>query len=212
MVLVKKTKQNQKFLQKSVLDGNGLGPLESTMGFGKQSQRSSINGFGTRRGRLLSLGLLRPLVHPAHRDSRADSWPVGAIKALPPTMHSCSATLQPSGSSVLGTGTLQGKPPAHTPRDRHPDPGMDPGRWPPAPGMASWPGTGAPGLSRGDSLHPDLWLPGRYLAWFPNKYVQQPVIISPGRHPGALGEGCSCTPPQPPMSPVSPTGNAMCSG
>ena len=118
--------------------------------------------------------------------------------ALPPTMHSCSATLQPSGSLVLATGTFQGEPPAHTPRARHPDPGMDPGRWPPAPGMAGWPGTGTPGLSRGDSLHPDLWLPGRHLAWFPNKHVQQPVIISPGRHPGALGEGCSCTPPPPP--------------
>ena len=132
--------------------------------------------------------------------------------ALPPTMHSCSATLQPSGSLVLATGTFQGEPPAHMPRARHPDPGMDPGRWPPAPGMAGWPGTGTPGLSRGDSLHPDLWLPGRHLAWFPNKHVQQPVIISPGRHPGALGEGCSCTPPPPPMCSVSPTGNARCSG
>lgn len=103
--------------------------------------------------------------------------------ALPPTMHSCSATLQPSGSLVLATGMFQGEPPAHMPRARHPDPGMDPGRWPPAPGMAGWPGTGAPGLSRGDNLHPDLWLPGRHLAWFPNKHVQQPVIISPGRQP-----------------------------
>lgn len=107
---------------------------------------------------------------------------------------------------MLGTGTLQGEPPAHRPRDRHPDPGMDPGRWPPAPGMARWPGTGGPGLSRGDSLHPDLWLPGRHSAWFPNKYVQQPVIISPGRHPGALGEGCSCTPPPPPCLLCPPQG------
>lgn len=30
-------------------DGNGLGPLESNVGFGKQSQRSSINSFGKRR-------------------------------------------------------------------------------------------------------------------------------------------------------------------
>lgn len=129
--------------------------------------------------------------------------------ALPPTMHSCSATLQPSGSLVLATGMFQGEPPAHMPRARHPDPGMDPGRWPPAPGMAGWPGTGAPGLSRGDNLHPDLWLPGRHLAWFPNKRAAACHHIT---RKTALGEGCSCTPPPPPMSSVSPTGNARCSG
>ena len=51
-------------------------------------------------------------MHPAYRDSQADSRQLGSIEALPPTMHSCSATLQPSEASALGTRTLQGEPPA----------------------------------------------------------------------------------------------------
>ena len=94
----------------------------------------------------------------------------------------------------------------------HPDPGMDPGRWLPAPGMAGWPRTGAPELSRGVSLHPDLWLPGRHSAWFPNKHVQQPCHHVARKTSPSLGRRCSCTTPLPAMPPVSPIGNARCSG
>ena len=61
------------------------------------------------------------------RGRRLWNWPGRLDPASWPSAVSAAPTLQPSGSSVLGTGTLQGKPPAHTPRDRHPDPGMDPG-------------------------------------------------------------------------------------
>ena len=196
-------------------DGNGLGPLDSNVGFGKQSQRSPINSFGRRRA-IWGQGGWDPECTQHNRDSQADSWPVGATAALPPTTHGCSATLQPSGASALGTRALQGEPPTTRPGTLTQEWTLRGG--PPAPGVAGWLRTCAPGLSKVVSLHPDLWLPGRHSAWFPNKHatacshVARKTSPSPGRR-------CSCTTPLPPMPPASPhrerrvfrAGEATCS-
>ena len=63
--------------------------------------------------------------------------------------------------------------------------------------MAGWPRTGAPELSRGVSHHPDLWLPGRHSAWFPNKHVQQPCCHVARKTSPSPGRWCSCTTPYP---------------
>ena len=191
--------------------------------FGKQFQRSSINGFETRRGPLCRVrGRPRPRVHqPTHT---AIPGPPGATAARQPPAAQDSDASSPQGPGHLAQGGRGGRgearqqslPPTHP--DTHPDPGMDASprvsepHWEVPPGGQAReggvrPGTGAPGLSGRDSLHPDLWLPGRHSAWFPNDHVQQPVATSLGRRPEPWEKAARAAPPAP-RRPVSPTGNA----
>lgn len=147
-----------------MLDGNGLGPLDSALGVWPKIPETLHQWLWMGKGSFVwDWGRLQPqCMHPTQQ------FP-GTREPQPaprPTMHSCSGRHLAQGDSRARPGNSL--PP--TPRDRHPDPGMDAtspgvrdvlggGPLPPHGGrLGTDPASQAVPSGRA-SLHPDLCLP-----------------------------------------------------
>lgn len=117
-----------------MLDGNGLGPLDSALGVWLKIPETLHQWLWMGKGSFVwDWGRLQPqCMHPTQQFPGTRE----PQQAPRPTMHSCSGRHLAQGDSRARPGNSL--PP--TPRDRHPDPGMDAtpprcprcaGRWPP---------------------------------------------------------------------------------
>lgn len=156
MVLVTKTTTESSYRNgKRVLDGNGLGPLDSTLGFWQTIPEKFHQWLWVGEGlSVRSPGPLSPRGnHPAQ--PHADSWPCTSR-----TPHSCSGephakVFQPQGPQRSHKGFSK----------------VRRAGW----GGRGWPGTGCQVGERACTRRAVARQAFSSCPWFPNEHVQQPV-------------------------------------